>query len=68
MDNTKLKMADVANLTVEKLIESEQTIRRELAMLRLDIYSPKGSHTGKKRNLRKSLARVLTEKNKKAAN
>lgn len=61
---------DIFNLTIEKLKqcdlkavnELEKQIRREKVVLRMDIYG--NSNASKKHALKKSLARVLTVKNK----
>lgn len=61
---------DIFNLTIEKLKqcdlkavnELEKQIRREKVVLRMDIYGK--SNASKKHALKKSLARVLTVKNK----
>lgn len=62
MELIKIKAGEIASFDLGKLKESEEQIRQELANLRLDIFAERGKHSGKKRQLRKSLARVLTVK------
>ena len=61
---------DILKLTVEQLnqcdanavIQLEKEIRREQALMRMDIYG--NGKSSKKHALKRSLARVLTQKNK----
>ncbi len=67
MEFDKLKKDELKSLTATQAEETELGIRQELAKLRMDIFSEKGKHTGKVRNLKKNLARVLTFKSEKAS-
>ena len=60
MELTKLTNEELFNFDTKKLGEVAGEVRKELATLRLDIYAEKGKHSGKKRQLRKVLARTLT--------
>lgn len=58
MDYEKLSMEEVRGFDLAKLKEVETQIRREQALLRMDIYATqKGA---KAKSLKKGLARVLT--------
>ena len=60
MEFEKLKTDELKALNDTQSRETELGIRHELAKLRMDIFSEKGKHTGKVRNLKKNLARILT--------
>ena len=60
MDLHKLATEDLKSMDATALRDTEQSIRRELLNLRMDIYSAPASHVGRKRGLKKSLARLLT--------
>jgi ribosomal protein L29 len=62
MELHKLDVEDLKGMDPQALNETEVSIRRELMNLRMDIYSPAASHVGKKRSLKKNLARILTLK------
>lgn len=63
MEFHKLSVAEIKGLNAAKRQEVETEIRKELAHVRMDIYSTAGQHVGKVRGLKKSLARLLTIKN-----
>ena len=60
MDVLNLKTAEIHNLDAGQANDVEQQIRRQLAEIRMDIYTAPAIHTGKKRKLKKTLARLLT--------
>lgn len=60
MDLSKYKLAEIVTYDLPKLKEVEHDVRRETAMLRMDIYAEKGKNSAAKRSLKKALARVLT--------
>ncbi len=62
MEIEKLKSEDIAVFTKEKTREVETDLRRELHSLKMDIYGERKQALGKKRALRKNLARVLTRR------
>ena len=59
-DLHKLSSADLRGFDAPKLRETQTEISRELAKIRMDIYTARNQHTGKIRGLRKALARLLT--------
>ena len=63
MEYEKLTTDELKALNDAQSQETEHGIRQALAKLRMDIFSEKGKHTGKVRQLKKNLARVLTFKN-----
>lgn len=65
MDLQKITAAELKDFDRAKLNGLETDIRREMAMLGMDVYAAQGQSSGKKRALKKSLARVLTVKNQK---
>lgn len=60
MELNKLDNEEIKSYTTDKLGEVEELIRKELAKLRMEIYTEKGKNAGKIRSLKKNLARVLT--------
>jgi len=68
MENQKITMAEIAGFQPAKLKEVENEIRRELANIRMDLYTAKSSHRGKIIKLKKNLARVLTVQSQKRPN
>jgi ribosomal protein L29 len=60
MDIVKLNAKEVRAMEVKKLIDSAKSIRKELVGLRMDVYNAGPQAKSKARNLRKTLARVLT--------
>ena len=60
MELEKLTNEELKALSDTQARETELGIRQNLAKLRMDIFSEKGKHTGKVRQLKKNLARVLT--------
>lgn len=60
MELHKLTTDDIRGFDAAKLRETEKDVRREMANLRMDIYTAKSQHTGKIRGLKKALARLLT--------
>ncbi len=59
-DFEKLSIGEIRNFSSDQLKETENEIRREIAMINMDVYSNRSQYTGKLRGLRRNLARVLT--------
>ena len=66
MNIEKLSTEEIRGLDAAGLRETEEQIRKELADVRMDIYSAATAFTGKVRNLRRSLARLMTVKSEKS--
>lgn len=62
MELAKIKKEEIKGFDIQRLRELEGEIRRELAMLRMDLYSEQRQHAGKAKSLKKNLARVLTHR------
>ena len=60
MELENIKLDEIRSYEMPRLKETETEIRRELAKIRLDVFSDKKQFTGKVRKLKKNLARVLT--------
>lgn len=58
----KLSAEEVRSWDLAKRQESVDEVRRELSNLRMDVYTAKSQHSSKIRGLKKSLARLLTER------
>ena len=56
----KLSKEELKALSTQQAREIEQEIRFGLAKLRMDIYADKAKNSGKVKQLKKNLARVLT--------
>ncbi len=63
MDYLKLSAKELKNSEAEDLKVAEGDIRKQLAELRMDIYTASAANLAKKKKLKKSLARILTVKN-----
>ncbi len=63
MDLTKTSLGDIQGFDKAKSVEVERQIRKELALLKMDVYGARTA--GKTRGLRKTLARVLTVRSQK---
>ena len=59
-DLAKMKCGEIQTQSVERLEELEQDVRMALAKTRMEVFAEKGVNGGKRRQLRKNLARVLT--------
>lgn len=59
-DNQKMTMDDIRKLERTKLKEVADETRRELAQIRMDVYTAPATNVGKIRGLKKALARVMT--------
>ena len=62
MDILEIKMSDINSSDPAQLKDIEKDVRKQLAEVRLDVYTNPASFTGKIRKLKKTLARVLTVK------
>lgn len=60
MDINKLNTKEVRAMDAKKLGDTAKNIRKELVGLRMDVYNAGPQAKSKARNLRKTLARVLT--------
>ena len=67
MELKELSAAEIRRLDRNDLRQSEETVRRELANMRMDVYGQQTQRTHKRKELRKALARILTIKNEGAA-
>jgi ribosomal protein L29 len=63
MDLLKLTTEEIRGLDLSKSKEVEKEIRREQALLRMDVYGT--GNASKKKSLKRSLARILTVRNEK---
>jgi len=63
MDLLKLSSDEMRGFDLAKSVEVETEIRREQALLRMDVYGT--GNAAKKQALKKSLARLLTVRNEK---
>lgn len=62
MDYLNIKTGELRSLDAAGLKSAEIDIRKEMASLRMDVYSASALSSGKNKKLKKSLARVLTVK------
>lgn len=63
MDYLKLTAKELKNAEKEDLVAAEKDIRKQLAELRMDIYTASAANLAKKKKLKRSLARLLTVRN-----
>lgn len=67
MDFEKVTLDDIRAYDVGKSVEAEKEVRKELALMRMDVYQDRARMVGKKKKLKKLLARVLTLRPKTSA-
>lgn len=60
MDFNKLNVKEIRAMDAKKIGDSSKLIRKELVGLRMDVYNAGPQSKSKSRNLRKTLARLLT--------
>jgi ribosomal protein L29 len=60
MDLQKISIGDMRTFDAARLRETEDLLRRELASMRLDVYTSGTKSAAKKRGLKKNLARLMT--------
>ena len=60
MDYLNVKASELASSEEKDLRGAELEVRKQIAELKLDVYSAQGSNAGKVRKLRKTLARIKT--------
>jgi ribosomal protein L29 len=60
MDFNKLNVKEIRALDAKKVGETVKNLRKELVGLRMDVYNAGPQSKTKARNLRKTLARLLT--------
>lgn len=65
MELTKLAIDEMRNFDDARMREVERDLRKELFSIKMDIFTAPAQHTGKIRNLKVNLARLLTVKNEK---
>lgn len=65
MDFLKVKTGEFRSLSLTELKTVESDVRKEMAQLRMDIYSPAAVNTGKTMKMKKALARLLTVRTEK---
>ncbi len=63
MEFKKLTAAEMRSYEAARLRQTENEVRKELASIRMDIYTAKSQQTGKIRGLKKALARLMTVRN-----
>lgn len=63
MDYLKVKTEALRGIEAGELKAAEREVRKQLAELRMDVYTASAVNSGKARRLRKTLARILTVKN-----
>ena len=63
MEYAKITSEEIRGFDAQKSKETEDAIRKELANMRMDLYSNQASTSSNARLLKKSLARVLTVRN-----
>ena len=69
MDMNKLNVKEIRAMDAKKLKDTATSLRKELVGLRMDVYNAGPQAKSKARNMRKTLARLLTvggEKSSKA--
>lgn len=65
MDFLKVKTGEFRSLSLGELKSAESNLRKEMAELRMDIYSPAAVNTGKTKKMKRALARLLTVRSEK---
>lgn len=66
MDFKNLSSKDIRSMDVRKLSDSTIALRKELVTMRMDVYNAGPQANAKARNMRKTLARLLTVANEKS--
>ena len=66
MDILKTTTEDLRGKDTAELRTAEQDVRKQLAEIRMDIYTAAGTNVGNVRKLRKTLARIKTVQTEKA--
>jgi len=60
MDKNKLNIKEIRAMDAKKLGDTAKTLRKELVGLRMDVYNAGPQAKANARNMRKTLARLLT--------
>jgi ribosomal protein L29 len=60
MELHKLEVHEIRSWEKDRMAEAENDIRKQIANLRMDVYTSKAQQSSKTRGLKKSLARILT--------
>ncbi len=60
MDFVKLPKKEIRSFDARKLADTTSTLRKELVTMRMDVYNAGPQVKAKARNMRKTLARLLT--------
>ncbi|MFW7378069.1 MAG: 50S ribosomal protein L29 [Oligoflexus sp.] len=63
MDYLSIKSDELRGVDANELKSAEREVRKQLAELRMDVYTASAVNSGKSRRLKKTLARILTVKN-----
>lgn len=66
MDFNKLSTKDIQSMDARKLMDNTRALRKELVTMRMDVYNAGPQANAKARNMRKTLARLLTVANEKS--
>ena len=67
MDVLKVSTEELRGVELKELRTAEDDVRKQLAELKMDIYSAAGTNVGKVRKLRKTLARIKTVQTEKSS-
>jgi ribosomal protein L29 len=65
MDYLNVTTDEIRGVEAKDLTASEKEVRKQLAELRMDVYSASALNSGKARKLKRTLARILTVKREK---
>lgn len=65
MDYLNVTTEELRGIDTKELLAAEKDVRKQLAELRMDIYTAPTVNSGKARKLKKTLARVLTVRHEK---
>ena len=63
MDYLKVTTEELRGVEASDLKAAEREVRKQLADLRMDVYTASAVNSGKSSRLKKTLARILTVKN-----
>lgn len=63
MDYLKVTTEELRGVEASDLKVAEREVRKQLADLRMDVYTASAVNSGKSSRLKKTLARILTVKN-----
>ena len=67
VDPVKTSLEEMRKMNYAQIKETEEEVRRDLLKMKLDVYTAPSAQTSKVRNLKKTLAKVMTVKTEKRA-